>query len=188
MRTRLACHRGRYEEALRLIDASISVDPLNPRARRRKGFILYLSGDEHGAEREFRSSLEIFPTFDWDHATLAWILVARGQLQAALKEIQAEPAPGGRDQGLSIVYHALGRNAESDVALGRLIKEFPNWPTGVAMVYAYRDEADRAFEWLDRAYTIRDPDLTLWFRSPFFAPLRYDPRYKALLRKMNLPE
>lgn len=185
---RLACHRGRYEEALRLIDASISVDPLNPRAHRRKGFIEYLSGDEYGAEREFRRSLEIFPTFDWDHATLTWILVERGELQAALKEIQAEPAVGGRDQGLSIVYRALGRNAESDAALGRLIHEFPNWPTGVAMIYAYRGEAGRAFEWLDRAYTIRDPDLILWFRSPFFAPLRDDPRYKALLRKMNLTE
>ena len=41
---RLACHRGRYDEALRDIDASLSVDPLNPRAHRRKGFILYLAG------------------------------------------------------------------------------------------------------------------------------------------------
>jgi TolB-like protein len=183
---RLACHRGRYEEALRRIDASLSVDPLNPRTHRRKGFILYLAGDDHGAEREFRRSLEIFPTFDWDHNMLTWILVARGELQAALKESQAEPAVGGKDQGLAIVYHALGRNAESDMALTRLINEFPDWPTGAAIIYGYRAEADRAFEWLDRAYTIRDPDLTMWIRSPFFAWLRNDPRYKALLRKMNL--
>jgi tetratricopeptide (TPR) repeat protein len=185
---RLACHRGRYEEALRRIDASLAVDPLSPRAHRRKGFILYLAGDDHGAEREFRRSLEIFPTFDWDHSMLTWILVARGEFQAALKEIQAEPALGGKDQGPPLIYHGLGRKAESDMALARLISEFPNWPTGVAMIYAYRAQADQAFEWLGRAYTIRDPDLNQWIRSPFFASLRGDSRYKAVLRKMNLPD
>jgi hypothetical protein len=58
--------------------------------------------------------------------------VARGDLDAALTESKAEPVPGARDQCLTIVYHALGRNAESDAALARLIKEFPDWGSGVA--------------------------------------------------------
>jgi len=185
---RLACHRGRYEDALRRIDASLAVDPLNPRAHRRKGFILYLAGDDSGAEREFRRSLEIIPTFDWDHVDLAWILVARGEFQAAVNELKAEPAPAGRDHGLAIAYHALGRNAESDAALARLKEEFPNGPTQVALVYAYRGEQDQAFEWLEKAYTQRDPDLLLWFNHPFLRSLRGDPRYKALLHKLKLPE
>jgi hypothetical protein len=98
------------------------MDPLNPRAHRRKGFILYFAGDSSGAEREYRRSLEIIPTFNWDHLMIAWILVARGELQQALDETKAEAVPGARDQGLSIVFHAIGRSAESDASLARVIK------------------------------------------------------------------
>ncbi len=185
--SRLASHRGRYQEALLRIDASLAVDPLNPRTHRRKGFVLYFLGDDRGAEREYRRSLEIVPTFDWDHLLLTWILVARGDLEAALTESKAEPVSGARDQCLSIVYHALGRHAESDAALARLIKELPEWGSGVAIAYAYRGERDQAFKWLDNAYTSRDADLLLWIKGqPFLDSIRSDGRYTALLRKMNL--
>jgi TolB-like protein len=186
---RVACHRGRYDEALRHIDAALAVDPLSARAHRRKGFILYFTGNELGAEREYRRSLEIVPGFNWDHLMISWILVGRGDLQKALDEAQAEAVPGAKDQGLSVVYHALGRHAESDAALKRLTREFAGWPTGVALAHAYRKEPGQAFEWLEKAYGERDADLLLWVRGhPFLQPLRGDPRYKALMGKMNMPE
>jgi TolB-like protein/lipoprotein NlpI len=184
---RVACHRGRYEEALRHIDAALAVDPLNARAHRRKGFILYFTGDNLGAEREYRRSLEIVPAFNWDHLMISWILVGRGDLQQALNEAQAEAVPGAKDQGLSVVYHALGRHTESDAALMRLTREFSGWPTGVALAHAYRKEPGLAFEWLEKAYSERDADLLLWVRGhPFLEPLRADPRYKALMGELNM--
>jgi TolB-like protein/lipoprotein NlpI len=186
---RVACHRGRYEEALRHIDAALAVDPLNARAHRRKGFILYFTGDDLGAEREYRKSLDIVPSFNWDHLMISWILVGRGDLQQALNEAQAEAVPGARDQGLSVVYQALGRHAESDAALLRLTREFAGWPTGVALAHAYRKEPGQAFEWLDKAYSERDADLLLWVRGhPFLQPLRGDPRYQALMGRMNMQD
>ena len=50
-----------------------------------------------------------------------------------------------------------------------------------------RREADRAFEWLDRAYAQRDGGLTYLTASPLLTSLRGDPRYTALLKKMRLP-
>ena len=47
---------------------------------------------------------------------------------------------------------------------------------------------DHAFEWLDRAYQARDQDLYLIKGDPLLKNLEGDPRHKALLRKMNLPE
>jgi TolB-like protein len=186
---RLACHRGRYDEALRRIDASLSLDPLNPYAYNTKGFILYLAGDDRGAELALRKGLEISPTIEWNHNNLGWILVARGEHEAALKEMQAELRPGARDAGLSIVYHALGRRADSDAALERFKRELPYWPVGVALTHAYRGERDQAFAWLEKAYEQRDPDLLMWVKShPFFASLRNDARYTAVLRKLNLLE
>ena len=58
----------------------------------------------------------------------------------------------------------------------------------VAEVYAWRAEADKAFEWLERAYRQRDQDLSYLKVDPLLAHLRGDPRHKALLRKMKLPD
>jgi hypothetical protein len=47
---------------------------------------------------------------------------------------------------------------------------------------------DQAFAWLDRAYSQKDAALYEIKYDPFFKNLKFDPRYKAFLRKMNLPE
>ena len=61
-------------------------------------------------------------------------------------------------------------------------------PTNIAIAYAYRGERDQAFRWLEQAVAQRDLALGHKFRlEPKLAPLRSDPRYTALLRKMNLP-
>jgi hypothetical protein len=57
------------------------------------------------------------------------------------------------------------------------------------VIYAHRNNLDRAFDWLDRAYQERDGALALYVKGdPMLDNLRHDPRYKALLRKMKLPE
>jgi hypothetical protein len=61
-------------------------------------------------------------------------------------------------------------------------------PFAIASVYAWRSETDKAFQWAERAYRVRDVGIT-WLEVDFdFRDLRGDPRYKALVRKMNLPE
>jgi hypothetical protein len=61
-------------------------------------------------------------------------------------------------------------------------------PIDIAAVHAYRGENDQALAWLEKAVALRDLGLGHKFRDePKLAPLRSDPRYKALLRKMNLP-
>jgi serine/threonine-protein kinase len=57
----------------------------------------------------------------------------------------------------------------------------------IAEVYAWRGEADKAFEWLDRAYASHDPGACLAKADPFIASLRSDPRYVAYLKKLKLP-
>lgn len=55
-------------------------------------------------------------------------------------------------------------------------------------MHAFRGEVDEAFKWLDRAYAQKDVDLILIKGDPDFARIVGDPRYKAFLRKLNLPE
>jgi TolB-like protein/Flp pilus assembly protein TadD len=185
----LAMNRGRYEEALRRIDTALSIDPLNPYAYDTKGTIQYLASDLHEAEHSLRRVNELSPTFYGARMEIGWVLMARGELDAALKEMLAETSENGKDSGLAAVYHTMGRTAESDAALARLMNEYQNWPSGVALAYAARGERDQAMQWLEKAYIARDPDLLLWGPGhPFFATLHDDPRYQALMLKINLPK
>jgi hypothetical protein len=67
------------------------------------------------------------------------------------------------------------------------VKESPDWPFGIAQVRAFRGETDQAFKELDRAYSEKD-ELHLMKDDRLLKGLEKDPRYKAFLRKMNLPE
>jgi tetratricopeptide (TPR) repeat protein len=184
----LAFDLGRQAEALRLQDASVALDPLNPDSHQNGAYIRYLIGDLDAAEIGFRRSIEISPTFDGNHRMIGEILLQRHQPEAALKEMEAE-SESSRDLGLALVYFALGRRAESDLALARVERSAPRFgELNVALVYAYRGDLDRAFQWLDRAIASRDINLGHRLKyDPVFAPLRGQARYKELLRSMNLP-
>jgi hypothetical protein len=58
----------------------------------------------------------------------------------------------------------------------------------IAQAYAYRGERNQALDWLERAVLERDPGMINVKTDPMFAALRGESRYKAVLRKMNLPE
>jgi serine/threonine-protein kinase len=185
----LAFDLGEHAEAVRLQNLSISIDPLNPDARQNGGIIDYLMGNLDAAERALRASLQISPTFSGNHWFLGQIYLARGDMQKALKEMQTE-ASDSHDLGLALAYHALARKAESDAALARATRSAGGTsPMNIAIVYAYRGERDLAFSWLERAVDEHDITVGHKFRDePKLEPLRSDPRYKALLRKMNLPD
>jgi TolB-like protein len=186
----LAFDLGEHEEALRLQNLSLSIDPLSPDAHQNGAIINYLMGHLDAAEQGFRASIQASPTFGGDHFYLGQVLLLRGNTQGALREMLAETSSTTRDLGLVLAYHALGRKADSDAALARFLRAAANWtPMNVAVAYAYRGERDQAFTWLEKAIDERDILVGHKFwDEPKLEPLRSDPRYKALLRKLNRPD
>lgn len=184
----LAFDLGRHEEAVSLSEASLSIDPLNPDSCQNSAYIYYLIGKLDAAERDARRSIAISPSFTGNRRLIGQILLLRGQPEKALEEFEQEVS-GTRDVGLALGYYALGRRAESDAALERAILGMGRLvPVDIAAVHVIRGETDQAFEWLEKAVAAKDLALGHKFRDePKLAPLRNDPRYKALLRKMNLP-
>lgn len=170
------------------MNASISIDPLNPYARESLGQMPFCMEDLERAELSFRKILEITPLFDGVHYYLGMIKLLRGQTEAVLREMNAEVAENARDSGSSMELYARGQQAESDAALARLkISSSGRWPFGITQAYAFRHDIGHTLEWLEKAYDMRDPDLLINVRGdPLLAPVRNDPRYKAILRKMNL--
>jgi TolB-like protein/DNA-binding winged helix-turn-helix (wHTH) protein/Tfp pilus assembly protein PilF len=178
---------GQWDEATRLFTAAMALDPLSAPAHFELGLVRMCTGRFTEAEAEFRAVLKISPTWDSVHEYVGWALLAEGRLEAALGEIQ-QTGPG-RDLGLATVYHAMGRNAESDAALARYSKGHADDDAyDIAAVHAYRGEPDEAFAWLGRAYDQKDSDLYQIKCDPLLKNLEPDPRYKAFMRKMKLPE
>jgi hypothetical protein len=83
-------------------------------------------------------------------------------------------------------YHAAHRKAEAEAALNHLLVNSAGFEFQIAEAYASFGDADKAFEWLNKAVT-GDPGI-VWFRyDPLFAGLNADPRHRAILKRMNLP-
>jgi hypothetical protein len=104
----------------------------------------------------------------------------------ALAEAALEPEPAFRLWALTIIHHALGREAESAASLRELTETCSGgWAYQIAEAYAARGEADAAFEWLDRAYAQRDGGLSDARASARLRRLHGDPRWNAFAEKMR---
>jgi TolB-like protein len=184
----LAAMHGDIDQAMRRINTSLVLDPLNPNTHQVRGMILYLTHDYSAAEAALQKSIAINPEIDGSHLTLAYIHLVNSRWEAALKEFTADPESSSKDIGLALVDHALGKKKESDAALARVVEEVGSiWAYGIGCIHAYRGERDQAFEWLEKSRAARDGDLFFVRGEPLLAPLHDDPRWAALMKSMNLP-
>jgi TolB-like protein len=181
---------GRCDDALEQINASLAQDPLGAFRYTVLSKIQSCRGQLAEAEEAQRRSIELNPTSAASHYFLGQVLLARGKPEAALAEMLKEGQDPGHFGGLTMAYFALGRKKESDAALAQMLKSVADrYPFQIAQVYAFRGETDEALKWLDRAYVQKDGGgLPIIKSDPVFKKFEGDPRYKAFLRKMNLPE
>jgi TolB-like protein/lipoprotein NlpI len=184
---RLFLTLGRWDDALRQVKAALAVDPLDPNTFQSLTVIQLGRSHLPEAETAIRRLLDIRPTYAWGHYYLGTVLLARGDREGALLEMQREATEDVRQIGLAIAFYELGRKADSDVALSRLIKEYADGDAyGIAEVYAYRGQSDDAMHWLERAYAQRDPYLCYLMAELPKKSLASDARFKAFLKKLNL--
>ena len=106
-----------------------------------------------------------------------------------MREAELEPEGIWRDVYVALARHARGDKPAADAALDKLIAaRGDNFPFQIALIYAGRRETDKVFEWLDRAYTARQP-LTAWYivSQPLLKPYYSDPRFVELCNKIKFP-
>jgi TolB-like protein len=177
---------GRFDEALRLDRRAFDLDPLNATGWDALAETRFFMGQLDEAATDGKKALELNPDVWPGPILLSRIYIAQGHPQDALAEIELVRFDGPRTWLHAIAYHMLGREKESDAALSELVEKYHE-PMLVAEVYACRNQSDKAFEWLDRAYAQRDSGLIDTKVNPFLKSLHSDPRFAALLRKLNLP-
>jgi adenylate cyclase len=179
---------GRWDDALRQIKAALAQDPLDPNSFEALTWVQMARGHLAEAEAAMRRGLEIRPTYTWGHFILGLVLLARGERDAALLEMQQETSDEARQAGLAMTYYSLGRKTASDASLASMLKDQgAENAFEIANVYAFRGQSDEATHWLERAYVQKDTNLFLVKSYLPLQGLAADPRFKAFLRKMKLP-
>jgi len=147
----------------------------------------FAGGKLDEAEADLKKAHELRPDDYNSSVFLSEIYVMQGRPQDALPEIELVHYDSIRTFLYAIAYHALGRKKESDAALSELVAKYQRNAYEIAEVYAFRNQSDEAFEWLDRAYAQHWGDVIFAKVDPRLKSLHSDPRYTAFLKKMNLP-
>ena len=178
---------GRFEEAIRLYKKSIDLDPIKGHTYFNYGQLLYHAGHLDEAIASYKKVLDLHPQFPRTHIFMGKVYLLQGKPEMALAEMQQETNKIWKNFGLILAYQALGRKEEADKLLQDHLLQFAKDEAyQIAEVYAVRGEKDRAFEWLEKAYTAKEIRLTYLKGDPLLRNLEGDPRHKTFFKKMNL--
>jgi tetratricopeptide (TPR) repeat protein len=181
--------RGQLEKAIELTTQAIVADPLNKDWYYSLAAYLLVLNRLEEAERATRKGIELQPGAAGYYALLTMIYVQRRDATLALAAAQHEvPGEYWRDVALAMARQIGDDPAAAEASLKTLIEHYADTATyQVAQVYAIRKDADKTFEWLDRAWSNHDTGITYLLFDPFVLRYQYDPRFVAFCRKVGLP-
>ncbi len=185
----LAAYRGDLAGALQYVRRAIARDPLNSYALDTLGQILESAGEFEDAQAALQRAQQLNPSYTNAHWNLGIALLLGNKKLDALAEFEREANEEDRIPGRALAYFGLGRAADAEAAVRKAESLAPTIGSyAVARIYAYRNEPDQAFAWLERAYQSRETDCGSVKTDPLLSKFRNDPRFSKFLRQMNLPD
>jgi DNA-binding winged helix-turn-helix (wHTH) protein/TolB-like protein/Flp pilus assembly protein TadD len=184
---------GRKQEALAHARRAREINPVSPLIAAFEGMYLTHQGQPQEAVRRLEEAVSLEPQFWLSHHMLANALIDAGQYEAALPE-SAEAKRLSPLQTLSDAFGAialarLGRKDEARAVLQSLTETARHTyvpPSHFALIDAALGDRDQAFAHLEAAFEVHDARLALLKVDPKWDDLRGDPRFAALLRRLNL--
>ena len=181
------------DQAVREIRRAQQLDPLSLNINTSAGWVFNYTRQYDQAIEQCRKALEIDPDYVSAHDCLGEGYLAKGMFEQAVAEFR-RAASGGepvRTVGLARAYGIMGRKNEARKVLDELTKAsrqsyFPPYLFGA--IHVALGENQLGLVWLEEAYTHRDPYMVHLKRDATFDPLRSDPRFQDLLRRMSFPQ
>ncbi len=183
----------RYDEALVEMSKSVSLDPLSMLNYTGAGDAYYFARQYEKSVFHFRMGIELDPRFDGAHTGLARSLEALGRFDEARAQLdEANRVSGGvagPSFGLAHLEAAAGNEAEArrilaELTEARATRVVSAW--GIAVVHASLGDIDEAFRWLEIAVEERSSGLIMLRAHPRLDPIRKDPRYREMVRRVGL--
>jgi tetratricopeptide (TPR) repeat protein len=184
----------RHDESLVEWKQAQELDPGSSIINMEVGWPYYHKRQYDQAIDAFRNALLIDEGFWKAHLGLAIIYSDKGMYEEALAEIQnAEALLKGWQQWIEwyrgIIYARMGKREEAEQVLKSLLRRSEQEhvsPVFFADLHFALEENDQGFEWLRTACRQQDPQVVLLRVTPFYDPIRSDPRFTAILKEIGL--
>jgi DNA-binding winged helix-turn-helix (wHTH) protein/TolB-like protein/Tfp pilus assembly protein PilF len=181
---------GRFDEAVAEIRSAREIDPTSLTMNRDVGHILLYARRFDEAAAQLKSVVRMDPSYPHVRFYLAVSLLYASHLEEASTEARALAAAGGNVESLEALIEArAGRLEPLRRYIPKLLRAAGSGtakPDAVALAYGWLGDKDQAFRWLERDFQAHDFYLVFLKVDPAFDPLRSDPRFGDLLRKVGL--
>jgi eukaryotic-like serine/threonine-protein kinase len=190
---------GRFDQAISEDLRARELDPLSPRIMAHLGAVYNVARQYDRAIEIYRETLTRYPNFSRARWDLGRAYYHKGEYERAIAEFEeAMKVPGqsaaGSATSIAELARALakaGRRPEAVKILRDLEAERKRSyrpALNIASIYVALDDKEQALRWLERAYQARDADMILLKVLPTWDPVRADPRFQDLLRRVGFPE
>jgi TolB-like protein/Tfp pilus assembly protein PilF len=185
---------GQHSEGLREKNKALALDPLSVVIRTDMARMLYFSRQYDQSLQLYRTALELDPNFSYAHLWLAHVYEQQGRSEDALSELkEGVRLSAGSTYALAKLGQGYAANGKADDARALLdqlhilsAQKYVS-PYDIAMIHLALCEHDQAFSCLDRAFEQRSLWLGYLNLEPQLDPLRSDPRFHDLQRRVGLP-
>lgn len=178
---------GRHDEAIREGQLAVQLDPLSAEAYTALGRFLYRARRYEEALLVFQQAVQLEPRSVGANTRLGSVYAELGRYAEALavyeKAKGAAPSVEDLQDVIAYVYARMGRKEEAR----RMVSRLKAFPIDIASVYAVLGDRDEAFRVLQKAIDERNQQIVVLAEDPTLQNLHSDPRWKALVRRMNFP-
>jgi len=188
---------GRFDESIEIGRQTLELDPLSPKRYNELGFALWYAGRDDEALELYREGLEFDPNSVQSRGLIALIDVKRGEFDQPLAfiaqfgPVQLQTLQPALVGSIGHIYGLAGQQTEARAILAILVDRRAQGyvpASSVADIYIGLGEHEEALRWLELAYEERDIRL-VWLKVGWeYVRLRSDPRFQAILSRMDFPE
>ena len=186
---------GRVDEALTEIKRGLDLEPLDINMGATLAWAYSVARQDDKALEQAKKTYDLDPVHPIGRWILSQIYTDTGRYQEAIslseQWLQTDPTNQFALRDAGIAYAKAGRRdkAEEMISRFREISKTQYIPScRIAAIYGELGERDKAFEELRKAFELRDWELYRLNADPYWRPLRDDPRFKEVLKRLNLPE
>lgn len=179
---------GRFDEAFREAKRAQEIDPLSLPINANVGVIFSMARQYDQAIEQYQKTIEMDPNFYFTHFLLGLVYVQKGMHDEAVSELQKARTLSDYPDTIALLgytYAVSGKKKEALKLLDELSRRRYVQPFAKAMIYTGLGDKDRALEWWEKAYEDRDWHVWVLKEVSFFEPLRSEPRFQDLLRRLG---
>jgi tetratricopeptide (TPR) repeat protein len=183
-----AARMGHFDAGVAAARRAVVLDPLAPPSHSILGNALYVARRYEEAVAAFAEAISLAPENKSFYGIRGFAYYGLGDLERARASCETKPDHLNSQQCLAVIYDKLRQHADAEAELAKMKASLGDAAAyQYATIYAQWGNREKALEWLETAWRLRDPGLQYLKTDPLLDPLRKNPRYQSIERELKFP-